>query len=276
MTWRLIPYRCDGACENMAIDEAVFRETITHQRLPTLRFYGWRKAAVSIGYFQNIENEINIHACRSAGIDVVRRLTGGKAVFHSDEITYCVAACGAGNLFPADIQGTYRMISACLARALDLMGIEASIALGSGQTAGSDLQSSCFSAPSDNELLVAGRKICGSAQVRRRGGFLQHGSLLLTFDPERTAALILPVSTLQGADRLRASVTAVNEILPSPISEEAVCTALAKGFIDELGISVKEAPLTQAEGLLSRRLVHQYADDCWNWKLKEEKPGLPG
>jgi lipoate-protein ligase A len=276
MTWRLIPYRRDEAFENMAIDEAVFRETMTHQELPTLRFYGWRKPSVSIGYFQQIEDEINLPACRSAGIDVVRRLTGGKAVLHSDEITYCITACGAGNLFPSDIQGTYRMVSACLARALDLMGIEASIALGSGQMVSSDLRSSCFSAPSDNELLVAGRKICGSAQVRRRGGFLQHGSLLLTFDPERTAALILPVSTLQGADRLRASVTAVNEILPSPINEEAVCAALAKGFIDELGISVKEAPLTQAEGLLSRRLVHKYADDCWNWKLKEEEPGRSG
>ncbi|MFO7569904.1 MAG: biotin/lipoate A/B protein ligase family protein [Smithellaceae bacterium] len=270
MNWRLIPYRRDSAFENMAIDEAVFRETVTHGKPPTLRFYGWRKAAVSIGYFQDIENEINIHQCRLAGIDVVRRLTGGKAVFHSHEITYFLAAPHAEKLFPNEIEGTYRRISACLARALSLMGIEAVLAPPPGQTIKTDLRSSCFSVPSGNELLVGGRKICGSAQMRNNGGFLQHGSLLLTFNPEKTAALILPLSAVEGPARLRHSVAAVNEIISFPVSEETVCAALKKGFVDELGISVEEGELTRSEVLLSQRLVHKYADDRWNWERKKD------
>ena len=77
MKWRLLTYRTFSAFENMAIDEAIFRETAAKQKKPTLRFFGWSPPAVSIGYFQDLK-EINLERCRDAGVDIVRRMTGGR------------------------------------------------------------------------------------------------------------------------------------------------------------------------------------------------------
>ncbi len=272
MKWRLLNYRSNSASENMAIDEAVFRETIDHHGPPTLRFYGWSRPAVSIGYFQELKNEINFNRCRLSGVDIVRRVTGGKAVYHRDEITYSLTAGGAAKLFPDDVAGTYEKISLCLARGLSELGIKAQLAAagvhGKGKEPG--LASCCFSVPSGNELLVSGRKICGSAQTRTRGGFLQHGSLLMTFDPAETSAMILLSQRPEQTEKLRQSVTAVNELIPFPVSAETLCSVLKKGFVDELNIDITEGTLTPAEKALSGRLVKKYESDAWTWERNKE------
>jgi lipoyl(octanoyl) transferase len=272
MTWRLLNYRPHGAFENMAIDEAIFRETIKNDRPPTLRFYGWLRPAVSIGYFQTLKNEINFNRCRWSGVDVVRRMTGGKAVYHSDEITYSLIVGNSDKLFPDDIVGTYEIISLCLARGLSDLGINVQLAKAGSGVSGkkSDMTSCCFSVPSGNEMLVAGRKICGSAQMRTHGGFLQHGSLLMTFDPVETAALILSSQAPDLTEKLRCSVTAVNEVISLPVNAETLCSVLQKGFIDELGIGLSEGPLTPAEKTLSNQLVKKYESDAWNCERKKE------
>jgi lipoate-protein ligase A len=269
MIWRLLNYRSYSAFENMAIDEAIFRDTIKNKKPPTLRFFGWRPAAVSIGYFQELKNEIHFNRCRLSGVDIVRRMTGGKAVYHSDEITYSLTAGNSDKLFPDNIIGTYEKISLCLARGLSLLGIKAHLAKAGSPGKDSDKTSCCFSVPFGNELLVAGRKICGSAQMRTHGGFLQHGSLLMTFDPVETAALILSSQALEPAEKLRCSVTAVNEVIPSPVSAETLCTVLQKGFSDELGIGLSEGTLTPTEKALSDQLVKKYESDAWNWERKK-------
>ena len=254
----------------MAIDEAIFRDTIKNKKPPTLRFFGWCPAAVSIGYFQELKNEIHFNRCRLSGVDIVRRMTGGKAVYHSDEITYSLTAGNSDKLFPDNIIGTYEKISLCLARGLSLLGINAQLAKAVAPSKEQDKTSCCFSVPSGNELLVAGRKICGSAQMRTHGGFLQHGSLLMTFDPVETAALILSPQTPEPDEKLRCSVTAVNEVIPSPVSAETLCAVLQKGFSDELGIGLSEGTLTPAEKALSAQLVKKYESDAWNWERKKE------
>lgn len=272
MNWRLIHYRPYSAFENMAIDEAIFRETIRHQKPPTLRFFGWHPAAVSIGYFQDLKKEINVDRCRLTGVDIVRRMTGGKAVYHRDEVTYSLAAGKSEKLFPDHILGTYEKISLCLARGLSLLGIKSQLASTNAgdQASTREMASVCFSAPSGNELIVSGKKICGSAQTRTQGGFLQHGSLLLTFDPVETAALILSPLALEPSEKLRDSVTAVNEVIPSPVRAEALAAVLEKGFMDELGIRLLEETLTPAEKALSSQLVKKYRSDSWNWERKKE------
>lgn len=271
MSWRLLVYQIGSAFENMAIDEAIFRETIKNRKPPTLRFYGWHPAAVSIGYFQQQKNEINFNQCRLSGVDIVRRLTGGKAVFHSDEITYSIVAGSSEKLFPDNIIDTYEMISLCLARGLSLLGINAHLAEADKKIAKKEreMASCCFSTPSGNELLVAGQKICGSAQTRTRGGFLQHGSMLMTFDPVENASLILGSQLPEHAGRLKSSVTAVNELIPSPVSAETLCSVLRKGFIDELGIDLVEGSLTSAEKELRGQLVKKYKSDAWNCERKK-------
>jgi lipoyl(octanoyl) transferase len=139
----------------MAIDEAIFRDTIDNKKSPTIRFYGWQPAAVSIGYFQDMDKEVNVEKCHAEGVDVVRRISGGKAVFHCDEITYCVIASNQEKIFPQNILGTYKIISNCLAMGLAFLGINANLAETGRALDSNDFSSCCFSLPSRNELLVS-------------------------------------------------------------------------------------------------------------------------
>ncbi len=255
----------------MAIDEAVFRETVKKQKPPTLRFYGWRPSAISIGYFQELKNEIDSERCRLAGVDIVRRITGGKAVYHKDDITYSLMAGTAEKLFPNDIARTYEIISLCLARGLSHLGIDAHLAKAVREISGKDRSttSCCFSVPSGNELLVAGRKICGSAQTRTHGGFLQHGSMLMTFHSSESAALIRSKHATEEAKIFAPGVTAVNEVLPVPVCAQELCSVLQQGFVEELGIDFQEGPLTDAECALSHQLIKKYRSDAWNRERKK-------
>ena len=272
MAWRLLDFQNRNIFENMAIDEAILRETIKNRKNPTIRFYSSRPAAVSIGYFQDARTEVNIEKCHRNEVDVVRRITGGKAVFHFNEITYCIVAGDQEKIFPSDISGTYKVISKCMARGLAYLGIRADLAEGGRVGAGEELKSCCFSVPSKNELLVEGRKICGNAQVRRRGGFLQHGSLLLAFDPGETASLLLPARTSEQVEKLREAVTALNEELVSPVDVQEICSQLKKGFADELGIEIVSETMAPAEETLKNELMKKYIDV--NWNIEREKAFL--
>lgn len=205
------------------------------------------------------------------GIDIVRRITGGKAVYHRDEITYALIAPDSEKAFPEDIIRTYEIISLCLARGLSELGIEADLAKVAGPKK-PGRSSCCFSVPAGNELLVGGRKICGSAQMRTHGGFLQQGSLMMTFDPIATAHLLFPPDLPEPSENLRHAVTAVNEWTTSPVSPETLCRVLQKGFIAELGIELSEGPLTTSEMALAHRLVKKYESHSWNWERKKSKP----
>lgn len=272
MTWRLLNYQSHSAFENMAIDEAILRETIRNKKPPTLRFFGWDPVAVSIGYFQELKKEINFNLCQLRGVDVVRRMTGGKAVYHCDEITYSLTAQNSDKSFPNDILGTYEIISRCLAHGLSLLGINAQLAKSDSGTMKkrSAMASCCFSVPSGKELLVDGKKICGSAQIRTHGNFLQHGSMLLSFNSVNTAAFTLPSDISETCQKLRNSVTAINELIPSPVSAEDTCSALQNGFISNLGIDLSEEPLTSAERELAVQLLKKYRSKAWNWERKKE------
>ncbi|OGP89981.1 MAG: hypothetical protein A2031_06590 [Deltaproteobacteria bacterium RBG_19FT_COMBO_43_11] len=269
MVWRLLNFHIYNIFENMAIDEAVFQETIKNKKPPTVRFYGSHPAAVSIGYFQDMRKEVNIEQCSMIGVDVVRRITGGKAVFHFDEITYCVVAGAWEKLFPPNIAETYKIISQCIACGLSSLGIKAHLAQTGRIASSEEMKSYCFSVPSKSELLVKGRKICGSAQVRKKGGFLQHGSLLLDFEAEKTASLLLPECAPDYWKKLKKSVTAINEECVSPVDAQDICFALKNGFIKELGIELLEGSLTPAEENLKNELVKKYASAYWNMKGKK-------
>jgi lipoate-protein ligase A len=259
----------------MAVDEALFRQAVGGKSPTTLRFYGWQRPTVSLGRFQDARREIDLEACRRLGIDVVRRPTGGKAVLHEQELTYAVAAADGSSPFPADILGTYRLISACIARGLAAAGITAKMkAEGRARTEGTTL-AACFAHPSQYELLVEGRKICGSAQMRSQGGFLQHGSLLMTFDPRQTAAVLPPHPDPCGRiEALSNSVTAVGEHAPSQ-DEETLCQLFEEGFRQELGVRLEEGSLTpEEETLKDELLTKKYCTDGWN--LEGRKPWNSG
>jgi len=269
MTWRFIDFQRYHATENMAIDEAIFQETIKNKKPPTIRFYGWQPAAISIGYFQDLKKEINIENCRAADIDIVRRPSGGKTVFHCHEVTYSVIACNQELSFPPDIMGTYKIISRCIAYGLSFLGIRAVLVEAERSLPHFYNSSCCFSAPSKNELLVNGRKICGSAQMRTKGGFLQHGSILLKFDPLRAASFILPLSDNDQLHKLADSVTTISEEAAAALDENEVCASLKKGFTTILNKKIMTGILTPAEQVLAIELKEKYAD--LSWKREKEK-----
>jgi lipoyltransferase/lipoate-protein ligase len=212
MTYRMIPFQYFNAAMNMGIDEAIMEGLRAHTSPPTVRFYGWSPSAVSIGYFQGLHQEVNLEACHLAGGEVVRRLTGGGAVYHDEtgEVTYSII--GPQEDFPGDILESYRAICADVMAAIEMLGLQP-----------------VFSPV--NDILVDGRKVSGNAQTRRGGVLLQHGTILYTVDVEKMFGL-LTVSEEKVSDKLVRSVkkrvTCISEFLP--VSLGGVAEALQEGF----------------------------------------------
>jgi len=221
------------AVENMAIDEELLRDAGKADALPVLRFYSWSPPAVSLGRFQDAERSVNAEACRRRGIDIVRRITGGRAVLHRDELTYSVIARSDSDLFPNDVLGTYKVIAAGLLAGLHSLGIAAEMVSRSGRLAGmvksGAQEPACFSSPSWYEILVQGRKIVGSAQRRVGGAFLQHGSILIGYDAELEAEVI-PGGGMEDA------VTCIRTELGRDVVIEEVSRAFYEGFSCALDI----------------------------------------
>jgi len=267
MVWRVIPFTNSSASENMAMDEAIFRVNQREDSLPTLRIYRWCPPSISLGYFQKIRDEVDVAACNRYHVDIVRRPTGGKAVLHENDLTYAVIAKEHNPLFTPDILGTYRIISGCIADSLSELGIYAEMSVDSRTSGDDSLKAVCFSSPSHFELLVNKRKICGSAQVRSRGVFLQHGSILLDFDPVKTCALLAPRKgdRERQIEKLRESVTSVYEQTGTEISVEKICHVLQRGFEKKLGIELVEGSLTgEEEALMTRLIKDKYTNNKWN------------
>ncbi len=243
--WRVVPYAEYGAFMNMAIDEAVGESVAAGECLPTIRFYGWSPRAVSIGYFQSMEREVDVRRCAESGVDVVRRRTGGGAVFHDSEITYSII--GAEGLFPKDIIASYRAICGHIITALGSIGISAEF-------------------KPINDITVAGRKISGNAQTRRGGVLLQHGTLLYEVDVDRMFSLLrVPDEKIRDKAIATAKerVTSVRAQAPG-VSREEACEALMDGF--SAGRRCAKGALTDAELARAKELAEtRYSKKEWNF-----------
>ena len=269
--WRLVYSGFSDAFDNMATDEAILWACARGLSPPTIRFYGWRPHAVSLGYSQNIEEALHLNACESLGIDIVRRLTGGKAVLHDKELTYSVISPTNNPLFPKSILDTYKKISSCLITGFRRLGIHADMIVSENgkRCLGEETRNdpSCFSAPSLYEITVHGKKICGSAQRRVHGAFLQHGSILLEFDPIKLSEVMV----FQGVEKddlvgyLRGSITSIDEHVHGSMGFSEIVKVFAEGFEDGLEIDLQEGPLNRQEQELKgvhreKRIVGQNQD----------------
>ena len=185
--WTLL---LDGPCPggyNMAVDELLLNQRQQEFSPPStcLRFYQWSSPTISLGFSQKAARTVNFEFCRTAGIDVVRRITGGKAVLHHQEITYSLVSNDLGFFPESDILGTYAKIARALQTGLAKIGLETEVASGPRVTHKSPRAAahpSCFAAANHHEILLQGQKLVGSAQRRAGKAFLQHGSILLDYD----------------------------------------------------------------------------------------------
>jgi len=176
--WRLILDPPMAGQENMEKDLELMGNVATGECPPTLRLYRWSLPAVSLGYFQDASEVVDIQACADAGVDVVRRPTGGRAVLHHHELTYSVIVPEVHPFINnGGVMDAYRAISRGIVTAFNLLNILASVTPEEkGQ--GGFAPGSCFDTPSAYEVLVDQRKVVGSAQLRRDGIVLQHGAII--------------------------------------------------------------------------------------------------
>ena len=181
--WRLIRHGPATGAYNMAVDEAIGRAVAQEAAPPTLRFYAWEPPCVSLGRNQALAS-VDSARCAALGYDIVRRPTGGRAILHTDELTYSVAARPENPLMAGMVLESYLRLGYGLVAGLEELGIPAEEAPGTNR-AGRDVSAACFEVPSAYEIVADGRKLLGSAQTRRSDYVLQHGSLPLTGDLTR-------------------------------------------------------------------------------------------
>lgn len=252
------------------MDEALFRILQERGGPPTLRFYGWERPSLSVGYFQNINNEVNLRRCREYGIDILRRPTGGKAVLHDRELTYSVVSREDSPFSPGDLIGNYQAICFCLIQGFAELGIEVHMAAKdtyNNKDENRNMDAICFACPAPFELLVRGRKICGSAQARSRGCFLQHGSILLDFDAGKNCLLFSPPEegpACQG-DHLDKRITSVQEETGTAVAAEMLSVIMQRAFETVWNVRFVEGKLTSEEKTLKNDLMqNKYSNPVWN------------
>lgn len=263
MNWRLIPYSSAEPAWNMAADEAIFTSYLQNNAPPTLRFYGWDPPALSVGYFQEVAKEVNLFGLTEKGFGLVRRNTGGRAVLHNQELTYSVVA-GTRDGIPDHLISSYLYISRALVEALKEYGIAADLHEGSAERLKGT--GACFEAPSWYEITVAGRKLVGSAQLRRKNALLQHGSILLDFSPFDLGAVLNlnRLSLDEWAARMKQKVTSLRDLGVSTAPAE-LAEAIGRSFQKLYAIRFREDSLSPEELRLTERLVlEKYATPGWN------------
>lgn len=265
--WRLVIDPAAPAAWNMAMDEAILESVAEGLAPPTLRLYRWNPPAVSLGYFQDYERAVNEPACRQAGVEVVRRPTGGRAVFHHREVTYSVCLPAGHPLTGGGVLEAYRRISQALQEGLRLLGVETELATAPRRAPGWSA-GACFDAPSRYELEWHGRKLVGSAQLRRASGAtLQHGSILLELDAALAARLLAPGG--RGTDLLarvlKARAVSLTEAAGRSVGFDEASACVADGFQRALGVRFQRAGASRREEAQAAQLVAaRYGRDEWN------------
>lgn len=267
-TWRYLPYEVYTGAENMAIDEALLLTMAqTTDPQPVLRFYGWSPATLSLGYAQSYQKEVDVEACLAEGVEIVRRPTGGRAVLHQYELTYSVIAPEQDRHVAGTVIESYLKISQAILKGLNALGVPAEMVACGGLNGASS--SACFDAPSWYELVVDGRKLVGSAQVRREGMLLQHGSILLHFDADLLFRL-LKFPNEQVRQRLltgfKHKACALDEVWTHPIQREDLEQELCSGFCDIMGIELIRSQLTEQEKVLMEDVLLKYHSEGWTKK----------
>ena len=229
MKWRLIEQESRNASMNMAIDHAVYESVANGREKPTIRFYKWKNNSVSIGAYQN-QNEIDLEACKKRGIDVVRRMTGVRAVFH-DKADFTYSVISHIRVFKYSIQNAYNQICSCILNALDDLGMKGAL-------------------ENKNDIIVNGKKISGNAaKAMDKGVYLQHGTLIYDID-FRLMPKIMNITQAIA----RKKITSISQF--KKLSQKQVYEALETNFVFGKDFTIEdlsEYEIKRAEDLARTR-----------------------
>jgi len=273
-TWRMIFSGASDGFFNMALDEALLISCQQGASTPVLRLYQWNPPAVSLGYFQSTKRAVDLRKCRERGVDVVRRITGGRAVLHQDEITYSVCASTSDSPeLGENVQDTYRKLSRALLEFLRVLGIQGEWVRPSAETRLTSVSAGfsvpCFLSSSRYELTADGRKLMGSAQRRfslRSGQRMKESSIPLGKGQCQLAELLPDEgSTDQLQRELSEKSTHLDALLGRKVSPEEMTRAFRKGFEKTWGCRMETSTVRENELQMARRLARdKYGSDQWN------------
>lgn len=271
--WRLLLSPSADGPTNMALDEALLLNVATGDAPPTLRFFRWSPPCLSLGYAQPA-GEADPERLRRFGFDLVRRPTGGRAILHTDELTYSIAAPASDERVHGGVIESYRHLSAGLRRGLEHLGLEVRADKEYSEREKRETAARgpvCFEVPSNYEITAGEKKLVGSAQVRKQGGILQHGTLPLTGDVARICDGLKFDSEVEkeaARTRVQQRATTVAEVLQREVSWEEAAAAMARGFAEALNLILDESPPTPKEIELAAKLREEkYANEEWNYRI---------
>jgi len=264
--WRLLLTPASIGAWNMAVDEALLEEVGRGDSPSILRLYAWNPPCLSLGYAQPL-SDVDLPRLEQRGWHLVRRPTGGRAILHTDELTYSVIASTREPRLAGSLLESYEHLSGALLAALQHLGLPAAMQARLASRRIATLNPVCFEVPSSYEITVGGKKLVGSAQARRQGGILQHGSLPLCGELTRiTQVLAFPdeVSRAEAAARLLERATTVEVSLGRGVMWEEAARAFIAAFAGKLELDLQPVALTAMEEARAAELVEsKYTHPRW-------------
>ena len=270
-TWRLLITPPAHGAWNMALDETILEAVGHGTSLPTLRLYAWEPACISLGYAQPF-TDVDLPRLRERGWEVVRRPTGGRAVLHTDELTYSIIAPHDESRVTGTVLESYHRLAEALVKALNLLNMQVTINDSSAAPQPANNNPVCFEVPSTYEIIVEGKKLIGSAQARRKDGVLQHGSIPLTGDLTRIIQVLTfpdEDSRTHAAERLLLRATTVETVLERKVTWNETAEAIITAFGSVLALQLQPGYLTAEEKTRTEELVRvKYGHSSWTEKSR--------
>jgi len=267
--WRLIITPPARGAWNMALDQSILEHIGRGESTPTLRLYAWTPACLSLGHAQPFA-DVDTARLKERGWEVVRRATGGRAILHTDELTYSVIAPSDEPRVEGSVLESYNRLAQALLRAVKQLEVPVEMKEGK-VTESATPNPICFEVPSTYEITVDGKKLIGSAQARKKEGVLQHGSLPLTGDLTRICQALVFENELareNASKRVLARATTVESALGREVSWETAAQAFIHAFEAQLGLNLKRGELSESESKRTEELVKEkYDHPSWTERI---------
>lgn len=269
-TWRVIEHPPAIGAWNMAVDEAILEAVYSGKSLSTLRLYAWAPPCLSLGYAQP-HTDVDLSILSQNGWTLVRRPTGGRAILHTDELTYAVIAPETEPRVAGGIIESYLRLSQALLEALRLLSLAPQAQEKSAVNNANRSNPVCFEVPSNYEITVNSKKLIGSAQARRKDGVLQHGSLPLYGNLARIVDALKfenEAERTQAKSRLLAHATTLERELGQKVEWQQASDAVKEGFTSILNLDLQPGELTEEEKSRAQTLMQEkYAHPSWTERI---------
>ncbi|MBP1968479.1 lipoate-protein ligase A [Virgibacillus natechei] len=270
--WGFLNTGFHNAAVNMALDEALLNWHSKGEIPPTLRLYGWKVPSLTVGHFQKAEKSIDFNALEKHGCQYVRRLTGGSAVLHDNELTYSLVISEQDPSLPKSVKEAYYVLSKGVLEGYKNLGIQADYAIPEKKR-NKDRTAICFEKPASYEMVVDGKKISGNAQTRKKGVLLQHGSIPMSIDAEMLFDMFLfPSEAIKQRKResFEKKAITIDQLTNQKHTYDMMTVAFKEGFRTGLDIELNPIELSKSQWEEVYHLANtKYDSSLWNNKSKE-------